>query len=157
MRPALLIGALVIAAQGALAQDVGRETGFPIPRFVSLKSQEANIRRGPGFDHRIDWVFQRRGMPLRVVAEYDVWRKVEDIDGEGGWIHATLLSGVRTVIVTENVSLLDRPDPRGRAVAQVEPQVVAQLEGCEGDWCAVNVGDVQGWAVRDVFWGVPEE
>jgi SH3-like domain-containing protein len=156
MRTVLILLACLLCANGALAQDIGRETGFPIPRFVSLKAQTANIRRGPGLDHRIDWVFQRRGMPLRVVAEYDVWRKVEDIDGEGGWIHATLISGTRTVIVTEDISLLERPDPRGRAVAHIEAQVVAQLEGCEDEWCSVSVDDVQGWAVRRVFWGVPE-
>ncbi|MEL6584204.1 MAG: SH3 domain-containing protein [Pseudomonadota bacterium] len=147
--------ALLIAFGGvASAEERGRETGFPIPRYVSLKAKEANIRRGPGFDHRIDWVFQRRGMPLRVVAEYDVWRKVEDIEGEGGWIHATMLSGIRTVILTEEAALLDRPSDRGRAVARVEPQVVARLEGCEGDWCSVAVDDVRGWVPGPSLWGL---
>jgi Uncharacterized protein conserved in bacteria len=72
-----------------------------VPRFVSLNAGEANVRRGPSLSHRIDWVFKRRNMPLQLVAEYGQWRRVIDRDGQGGWIHYTLLSGARTVLVNE--------------------------------------------------------
>ena len=57
----------------------GSETNLPIPRYVTLKGSEGNARRGPGLTHRIDWVFTRPGMPLRVTAEYEHWRRVEDL------------------------------------------------------------------------------
>ena len=83
----------------ASASDIGPITNLPLPRFVSLKASEGNVRRGPSLTHRIDWVFQRRDMPLKVTAEHGHWRRVEDRDGMGGWIHYSLLSGTRTVVV----------------------------------------------------------
>ena len=79
----------------------GPVTNLPLPRYVSLKGSEGNARRGPSLSHRIDWVFRHAGMPLRVVAEFGHWRRVEDKDGAGGWVHYALLSGVRTAIVQE--------------------------------------------------------
>ena len=153
MRVISVLLALLLAG-GAAAQGVGRETNLPIPRYVSLKAKEANIRRGPGFDHRIDWIFQRRGMPLRVLAEYDVWRRVEDRDGEGGWIHSTLISGVRTVIVDAPTPMYVRPSERSRVLAEVEAGVVARFDGCSRDWCAIIAGDVDGWVPQGLLWGV---
>ena len=49
-----------------------------MPRYVSMKANEGNVRRGPSLSHRIDWVFQRRNMPLQVIAEYGHWRRVID-------------------------------------------------------------------------------
>ena len=98
----LLVMGLVMAGLGSPAQadDLrGPVTNLPIPRFVSLKADEANVRRGPSLTHRIDWVFTRREMPLMIVAEHGHWRKVQDRDGAGGWVHYALLSGARTVHV----------------------------------------------------------
>jgi SH3-like domain-containing protein len=69
------------------AGERGPVTGLPLPRYVSLKASEANVRRGPSLTHRIDWVFKRRDMPLRITAEFGHWRRVEDRDGAGGWVH----------------------------------------------------------------------
>ncbi len=70
---------------GLLPPEVGRVTNLPVSRYVSLKAKKANVRRGPGLSYRIDWVFQRRNMPLQITAEYGHWRRVVDRDGEGGW------------------------------------------------------------------------
>ena len=103
------------------AQEVGAVTGFPIPRYVSIKASEANARRGPSRSHRIDWVFQRRNMPVQIVAEHGHWRRIVDRDGAGGWMHYSLLSGVRTAIIeTDMLELRQRPDPAAPVVAQAE-------------------------------------
>ena len=107
MKRFLFIILSVLVAQSASAKERGRVTNLPIPRYVSIKTDECNVRRGPSLNHRIDWVFQRKGMPVEVTAEHGHWRRVRDRDGEGGWVHYSLLSGVRTVIVEEN--LLDLP------------------------------------------------
>ena len=83
----------------------------PLPRFVSLKGNEGNARRGPGLTHRIDWVFTRAGMPLKITAEYEHWRRVEDAEGAGGWVHYSLLSGVRSALVAKDIADF-RDDPR---------------------------------------------
>ena len=82
----------------------GSVTNLPLPRYVSLKGNEGNARRGPGLTHRIDWVFTRAGMPLRITAEFEHWRRVEDSEGVGGWVNFVLLSGVRTALVTQDMA-----------------------------------------------------
>ncbi|MGB0497248.1 MAG: SH3 domain-containing protein [Rubricella sp.] len=149
--------AIALALPGAAQNAIGPETGLPLPRYVSLKANEANIRRGPGFDHRIDWVFTHRSMPLRVVAEFDVWRQVEDIEGEGGWIHSTLLSGTPTVIVLGETMLRARASERGREIARVEAGVVALRDTCERDWCRIEADGYRGWVERSLLWGALEE
>ncbi|MEL6566070.1 MAG: SH3 domain-containing protein, partial [Pseudomonadota bacterium] len=74
----------MLVALPVAARDTGPVTNLPLPRYVSLKAVEGNVRRGPSLTHRIDWVFQRRDMPLRITAEHGHWRRVEDRDGMGG-------------------------------------------------------------------------
>ncbi len=137
----------------------GPVTNLPLPRFVSLKAPEANARRGPSLSHRIDWVFRHRGLPLEVVAEYGHWRKVRDWEGQGGWIHYALLSGVRTVLVTaERVPLRGAPAEGGRPLAWAEAGVIARLGSCRPRWCRITAGGVSGWVRKSEIWGVyPDE
>src|SRR6056297_2826874 len=139
----------------AHAGRVGPVTGFPIPRYVSMKASEANARRGPSRSHRIDWVFQRRGMPMMVVAEHGHWRRVVDRDGVGGWMHYSLLSGVRTAIVeTDMLPLHSRPDATSPVRARAELGVIGRLSECRPDWCLMETGGYRGWVDPRALWGV---
>ena len=143
----------------ATEQTVGPETNLPMPRFVSLKKEKANIRRGPGLTYRIDWVFLRRGMPLEITAEHGHWRKVRDVDDAGGWVHHALLRGARTAIVTaEQTALRDTPGLDGAMVAVAQAGVVLNLRACGKTWCEVDVSDEtghhEGWVQKTVLWGV---
>lgn len=155
--------AVVVVALSALpgfAQQIsngpaiGPETNLPLPRFVSLRASEANVRRGPSLSHRIDWVFQRRDMPLQVVAEYGHWRRVIDQDGQGGWVHYRMLSGARTVVTQEEAALRTRPEPGATENAMLEPGVVARLGDCNPDWCQLMAGGYRGWVPKTALWGV---
>jgi len=139
--------------------ELGPVTNLPIPRFVSLKVDEGNVRRGPSKTHRIDWVFQRRNMPLEITGEYGNWRRVRDRDGAGGWVHYSLLSGMRTVIVQKNMlPLLKTPDPDAPVNAQAEIGVVARLGECLRNWCRITAENQRGWVPKSTIWGVnPEE
>ncbi len=140
------------------ANEVGRETNLPLPRYVSMKASEGNVRRGPSLSHRIDWIFQRRDMPLRITAEHGHWRRVEDRDGMGGWIHYSLLSGVRTVLVEKDMlQLHSRPDPKAPVVAALELGVVARLGDCDLEWCELRTGGYRGWAPKVRMWGVGQD
>jgi SH3-like domain-containing protein len=141
---------------GASAADLrGPVTNLPLPRFVSMKASEANVRRGPSLTHRIDWVFKRRGMPLEVTAEYGHWRRVRDHDNAGGWVHYTLISGVRTVLVEEDMLTVHaRPDTQSPVTAAFELGVVARLGECTLDWCEISAGGYSGWTPKTKIWGV---
>jgi SH3-like domain-containing protein len=133
----------------------GCVTNLPLPRFVSLKGSEGNARRGPGLTHRIDWVFTRSGMPLRVTAEFENWRRVEDAEGAGGWVHYSLLSGARTALVTLDMAEFhDSPSMDGMIVAQAETGVIGRILECRPDWCRLALDGQRGWVQKSAIWGV---
>lgn len=136
----------------------GTITNLPVPRYVSLKGSQGNARRGPSLSHRIDWVFRHAGMPLRVVAEFGHWRRVEDRDGAGGWIHYAMLSGVRTAIIEQDMTeLRARPDPDAEVVARAEAGAILRLGECNRDWCRLSSGGQRGWVPKTTFWGADAE
>lgn len=147
-------GAGEIRAQEAPAR--GPVTDLPMPRFVSLRADSANARRGPSLDQRIDWAFLRRGLPLQITAEYGQWRRVRDAEGAGGWVHQSLLSGARTALVRTGAPAPLRAGPaEGAAIrALAEPGVIARLRGCGDAWCEVAADGVAGWLPRAALWGV---
>ena len=158
----MLLGALMLSvslARPVTAQERGPVTNLPLPRFVSMKASEGNVRRGPSLTHRIDWVFKRKDVPLEVTAEHGHWRRVRDRDGAGGWVHYSLLSGVRTAIVEQDmVDLHARPDENTMVVARVELGVIARIQSCMLDWCELSAGGYDGWAPKSAIWGVkPDE
>ena len=155
---ALVLGLLVSGVE-ARAAERGSVTNMPIPRFVSLKVDEANVRRGPSLTHKIDWVFTRRGMPLVVTGEFGHWRRVQDRDGVGGWVHYSLISGARTGIVDKDLApVLARAASDGQVKARLEAGVIVYLERCGPVWCRVKVGGYKGWMEKSALWGVkPEE
>jgi SH3-like domain-containing protein len=149
--------ALPASAQGT-ETETGSVTSLPLPRYVSMKAAEGYARRGPSSTHRIDWVFKRRHMPLRVVGEYGHWRRVQDRDGAGGWMHYSLLSGNRTVMTEAEMDLLRRPSADAPVRARLEAGVVAWLGDCAAGWCELEVEGVDGWARTETLWGVaPDE
>ena len=145
-------GPAPVAAPG---QARGPVTNLPLPRFVSLKASKANVRRGPSLSHRIDWVFTARGMPLEVTGEYGNWRRVRDRDGVGGWVHYSLLSGVRTVIVERDLTALyQRRDENSPVNAYLEAGVIARIDRCDPVWCRLRADGQKGWTRHDGLWGV---
>ena len=134
--------------------SVGPVTGRPLPRFASLRRDEGNARHGPSIEEPVDWVFVRENMPLRIIAEEGGWRRVEDRDGKGGWVHFALLSGTRTVIVNQDLRLRIQPQEGAREIALLEQNVIARLASCETEWCWISAGGLSGWAPRTALWGV---
>lgn len=157
---AALAAVVILALTGQVAAaERGPVTGLPLPRFVSLKASEGNARRGPGMTHRVDWVFTRRDMPLQVTAEFEHWRRVQDAEGASGWMHFALLSGVRTVLVDQDLAPMHlQADERAPVVAYLEAGVVARILRCGPDWCRLNAGGQRGWVPKATLWGVdPDE
>ena len=156
-------GAPALAQKAAVdlaARKAGPITGLPTPRFVSLKADEVNVRRGPGWDHAVAWVFHRAGLPVEVIAEFDVWREVRDSEGATGWVAGTLLSGRRTVLVAPWQDKAHTIDLHGSASksspvsAKLSPGVLGDVYRCDGSWCQISAGGVSGYIGQDFVWGV---
>jgi SH3-like domain-containing protein len=134
-------------------------SGLPIPRFVSLKAEKVNVRRGPSSDHPVAWVFQRKGMPVEIIAEFENWRRIRDSDGQEGWILQNMLAGKRTAVVApwrqgEAMPLHRSANADSALVARVGAGVVADVETCSGDWCEITAQGYDGWIEQTMLWGV---
>lgn len=138
----------------------GAKSALPVPRFVSLKSDKVNVRKGPSTDQSIVWVFSRAGLPVEVIAESDNWRRVRDSEGADGWVFHSLLSARRTVLVApwakgeERVPLYSSKSTSSRAVAELQSGVLGNVVTCDGSWCELSVDDYSGYAQQDQLWGV---
>lgn len=151
-RFSLLVLSLLFAS-GAWAGDASQENQ---PYFVSIKGSTAYMREGPSDNHRIKWVYHRKGLPLEVIATFEVWRRVRDMDGEIGWIHMALLSRDRMAVIKGNgeAAVHRRADTKSEAVAMAEPGAMGRLAGCGVSFCDVRFGKAGGWIERTRLWGV---
>jgi len=129
-------------------------SGFPVPRFVSLKNAETYCRQGPSFDHPVAYTFLKAGLPVQVVAETtDHWRKIRDHEGSECWAHQTTLRAVSHVIVEADTAILVRPEIEAPARARLKAGVIARIERASGDWRLISVGELKGWAPVSRLWG----
>ncbi len=149
---------LYAAVPMALAKDADKKA-LLVPRFVTLATDEVNMRTGPGMRYPIRMVIRKEGLPVEVIREFDIWRQVRDAQGDEGWVHQSMLSGRRAVILKKQVQpLLEKPKAEARPVARLEPGVVASLKSCNEDWCQISVAQFEGWVSRQALWGVyPQE
>ena len=139
--------------------EIGKETGLEIPRYISLKSNDANIRVGPSKKYPIEIKYIKKNYPLKVLEEYEDWRKVEDFRKNFGWIHKSLISGIRTGIVLSNdnktIKLLNTLN--GNVTGEIGRGNIVFLEKCKIDWCLVLFGNYRGWIDKKNIWGIKEK
>jgi SH3-like domain-containing protein len=165
---AALGGAVVLALSGALsgalsagaAQAADRPTpsGYPVPRYVTLKFGKVNARAGPGDDHRLLWVYRTKGLPVQVVAETSEWRRVCDPEGGLAWVHKRVTDGRRAVINLHNrpAALLRKPKTGAEPQAFLNVRAMAGLDRCEKGWCKVKTDGASGWVRQGSLWGTAE-
>ena len=160
MKRNLLILVALLWTGATNAQDVSilNPSGLPMPRFVSLKSAEVNMRVGPGQRYPIVWVYHRAGLPVQIIEEFAHWRKIKDFDGTTGWVNKGLLESTRTALIIGQSQLLyQKPDTTSPAVIRAEPMVIGQVLGCAPDWCLLVIEGREGWIRKPDIWGVGRE
>lgn len=139
----------------------GTVTGLPLPRWVAFRSDEVNLRSGPGTQYPIDWQYHRRNLPVQITREFEAWRLVTDPDGTKGWVHQATLTGRRGFMVKDaERTLRQSADDGAKPVALLKPGVVGYIRSCaaQAAWCEVQAGEYRGWIKRADFYGVqPDE
>jgi len=156
----VVICGVALAAQLALAADEAQGdrksggTGLPLPRFASLRSDEVNMRTGPGTRYPIEWVYRQEGLPVEIIAEFEIWRRVRDWEGTEGWIQKANLTGRRYAIITAaKRDLRSSDDSKSGIVAHLEQGAIGQIERCDKDWCKVKFANIKGYLAKGDFWG----
>ena len=130
------------------------KSGLPLPRFATLRSDEVNVRTGPGVRYPIEWVFVYRNMPVEIISEFNTWRKIRDWQGAVGWVHQSMLSSQRNIIVADGVQPMRRvADTGAEVVARLHKKVLGKLLQCRKLWCQIEVSSIRGWMTRKQFWG----
>jgi SH3-like domain-containing protein len=166
---ALTAGFIGLQTHGLAAQTPANGGSPGLPRYVSLKSDRVNLRKGPGTDYPIAWVFRRAGLPVEVIEEFEGWRQIRDAEGTTGWVLGTMLSGRRTAVILPwesghqanagkeqqraSVTLRDDENEKSQPIAQVEAGVLASIISCDGRWCRVSIGDFRGYLEQAKLWG----
>ena len=152
-----LILSLYLAIAPVLADSktkLGPVTSLEMPRYVSVKTNKSFLRRGPGKSFRIDWILETPGFPLKVIAEYENWRQVEDYEGDKGWIFFRLLSGKRTVItINSSEYLRQKFNPKSKPIALLEAGAIGKFIRKSGDSCEVAFKGFKGWVDSNQVWG----
>ena len=127
---------------------------LPLPRWAALASPEANLRTGPGKRYPIDWVLKKKNLPVEIIQEFEHWRRVKEPDGADGWIHKSMLTGTRYVMMKKNVTLYAQPSDNTRVVASLQKGVIANMTQCQKTWCRLTIEQYDGWAPKKHLWGV---
>jgi len=148
----VLLFLLALLPVPAAAQD--RET----PYWASLRAEEVNMRVGPSEDYRIDWVYRRAQLPVKVLRIKEGWRLIQDPDGAQGWVVARLLNPVRSALVVGKglAPIRAAPDESSRLLWNAEPGVVGRLGDCDDGWCQFDTGGRKGWIREARLWGAGE-
>jgi SH3-like domain-containing protein len=150
----LLAAVVSMPSLVALPAMAAGQSGLPVPRFVSLRSGEVNVRTGPGARYPVEWVFTKRGMPVEVIAEFDTYRKIRDHQGASGWVHQSMLVGKRSALIVGATRTLRKERSNdAQAAALVEPGLIGRLLECRDTWCRLEISGYKGWLKRDEFWG----
>jgi SH3-like domain-containing protein len=135
---------------------LGVVSNLPIPRFVSLRTDQVNFRAGPGFQYPVTWIYQRDGLPVEIIGEFDVWREVIAPDGGTGWVHMATIRARRTFIITTRQAVLRAgPDPSAAPVALLDFGVSGLLLSCPAGaaFCKASAAAETGFLPRQDFWG----
>ena len=138
-----------------VAGGVGEVTGFPIPRFVSTKSNESNVRTGPSMGYPIDFILQQK-VPLKILDEHKDWREIEDWEGETGWIHKALLTGkLQAIIIIPVANIYAKPSTNSPIIAKANKHVILPITDCRITWCEITIPSIntQGYIQKTDFWG----
>ena len=157
-----IVPALLLALLPAAAIAAETPSGLPLPRFVTTRSTPINVRVGPGTKYDVSWIYKVAGTPVEIIQEFDVWRKIRDVDGSVGWVHQNMLSGNRAGYVLPEANV-DRVGLRVAArddagiSAWVGPGFPVKIQSCEEGWCAVSAVDHPDGRVGATYTGyLPE-
>lgn len=154
-----LLGVAVLTTASQTMPD-GRPTPSrqPVPRWLSLKSDEVRAREGPGLDYRIMWEYQTSGLPVQVIAETTEWRKICDPEGAVAWVHRSVVSSRRSLF---NASAEEIPIHSSRSAtssvrARLSPRSLVSMDECEDGWCEVRIRRMRGWVQQRAVFGAQE-
>lgn len=147
---------LIACLAGCAVVGTARAADRKPPYWASVAAGEARMRTGPSLTYPATWLYKRRDLPIRVVATFPNWRKVQDPSGTTGWMLVSLLSDTRTAIVAPGpVRTLRKAASSGAAVSyRIQPGAIGRVSKCGVGWCRMDVKGRVGFIRTRDIWGV---
>jgi SH3-like domain-containing protein len=129
-----------------------------LPRFASIKASEVNARTGPNLKYPISWVYIKKGEPVEIIAEFEQWKKIRDYKHDEAWVHETMVSNKRFVIIAgdKNINVYNGPNDK-KSLFIVEPNLRALLIKCRAQFCEIKIDDHSGWVSKSQLWGIYDQ
>ena len=156
MNAILIFLITLILSLPTFANETGSSTGFKLPRYVSLKSNDSNLRVGSSTNYPIKIKYIVPNTPVEIIDEYKDWRKIIDYENNIGWMHKSLIKGNRFAIVnqpySEKVQVHDKPN--GHVIGKIGKNNIVNLNKCLIEWCFVIIKKNKGWVNKKNLWGV---
>ena len=150
------ISILVLLICSNLYANKGPVTNLDMPRFVSLKSNDVNLRVGPSVNYPIELKYTQNNLPVEIIDEFDVWRKIKDSENNIGWLHKSLIKGERYILTgyknEKEINLYNRPN--GKIIGVIKKNNILDLKMCIINWCKVSQNKIKGWLLKKNIWGV---
>lgn len=154
----LTITLMVLLSALTFGMQAWAKAPLPLPRYASIRSSTVNLRTGPGTQYPITWTIKHARLPVQIIAEYETWRQIKDPDGTTGWVHQSMLSGKRYVLVRKDIlPFLDGPDRQGRILAKIRSGEIATYKRCENGFCQVEIAKKKGWLPVQAVWGLDKK
>ena len=156
-----IIVSFIISSETALSKTKEPKfsingSGLMIPRIVSLKNSLTFMRTGPGKEFPVKFELKQKGYPLKVVAEFNNWRKVITFGKISGWVHTQLLSSIRTGLITKTTLLKKIPTNSSNSLAKLLPNLLITIKKCDEKWCKIEIiknKKFVGWVHKAAIWG----
>jgi|SRR5210317_2177605 SH3-like domain-containing protein len=130
-----------------------------LAKMVSVVGDNVNLRSGPGTKYSVKWKYGS-GFPLKVVQEKEGWLKVEDFEGDTGWLYQKLTSRTGHMIVkvhkneNKKVNIRSGPGTKYKVVGKAYYGVVFKTIKQQNGWAQVkHDSGLEGWIKRSLLWG----
>lgn len=138
------------------SKEIGSVTGYDIPRFVSIKSNDVNLRIGSSTNYPIILKYIKKNLPVEITNEYGHWRKIRDFEGNEGWLYKDLIKGERHGIIIEhnNSSTIIYSNPNGKSIGKIGKLNIVRITTCLQNWCKIKIENYKGWIKKKNIWGV---
>lgn len=122
--------------------------------FISTKSNKINMRTGPGFHYPVKWVYTHKNLPLKVMEEFETWKKVCDIDEDCGWIKNNLLSNKQYAMIKEDTLGYKKQNFDSKIIMKIDKLVIMKVEKCDKEWCLLSASKRRAWVQKEHIYGI---
>ena len=158
MRLLIFLSFILLTSFG-YGNNIGVETGLKLPRYVSFKSDESNLRVGPSKNYPIILVYNVANFPIKIIDEFEDWRKIIDFKDNIGWVHKSLIRAERYgVVVSESEKkVIIFNSIESKKIGEIEKGAVVLISKCKVDKCKITDNDYSGWIKKKYIWGIEQD